>query len=56
MIMRRKRTDLHKTMRETEYLLSKIKEGTTLSASQQLKLVLHLSLPDVMAQITVIVM
>lgn len=41
---------------ETEYLLSKIKTGAAMTASEQLKLVLNLSLPAVMAQITSIIM
>ncbi|MFR6350680.1 MAG: hypothetical protein ACLUN9_28910, partial [Enterocloster aldenensis] len=40
----------------TEELLFKIKEGTEMSFSQQLKLVLYLSIPAVMAQITSIIM
>lgn len=42
--------------RETEYLLFKIKTGEAMTASEQLKLVLNLSLPAVMAQITSIIM
>lgn len=40
----------------TEELLFKIKEGTEMTFSQQLKLVLYLSIPAVMAQITSIIM
>lgn len=40
----------------TEELLFKIKTGTDMSFSQQLKLVLYLSIPAVMAQITSIIM
>ena len=46
----------YKTKGRAEHLLSKIKDGTNMTASEQLKLVLYLSLPAVMAQITSIIM
>lgn len=39
-----------------EELLLKIKDGAYMTSSQQMKLVLHLSLPAVMAQITSIIL
>lgn len=37
-------------------LLSKIKDGAEITAPEQLKLVLQLSLPAVMAQVTSVIM
>ncbi len=45
-----------KKRNRTEELLFKIKEGTDMTSSQQLKLVLRLSIPAIMAQITSIIM
>ena len=41
---------------EAEYLLHKIKDGTSMTTSEQLRLVMRLSLPAVMSQITSIIM
>lgn len=50
------KTSSIKKPNRTEELLFKIKEGTDMTSAQQLKLVLHLSIPAVMAQITSIIM
>lgn len=42
--------------KEAELLLHKIKDGTFMTTSEQLRLVMHLSLPAIMSQITSIIM
>lgn len=49
-------TEPIKKRNRTEELLLKIREGEEMTSSQQLKLVMHLSAPAVMAQITSIIM
>lgn len=56
MVEQQQKLKSQRVPRETEYLLSKIKTGEAMTASEQLKLVLNLSLPAVMAQITSIIM
>ena len=42
--------------KEAELLLHQIKDGTSMTTSEQLRLVLNLSLPAVLSQITSIIM